>query len=207
MPTTVQKAKELPASHRVILDWLCRQPCRVYDFAEIADATKSKRGEVENVLRDLQHQRFGGLLKLTAPDGLRLRARHAFLPHDSPARVGYPACAPPDPTQAEHPTVRQIRINREEQAKAGSEAAAKAAESGELRKVQHLAYKKAKHDAREKAAENRPTKAERQTTGYALPEVPLGPPGPAPSPVAAPAAKAPKAPASRAPVLVKKENP
>jgi hypothetical protein len=177
MPTASTLAKNLPADHRVVLDWLARAPCRVYDFAELADALKMKRGAVEQVLRDLQHQRFGSVLKLRAPDGLPLRSRHAFLPHDSAARVGYPACAPPDMTAKEHPTVRQIRLNREAAAKAGAEAAEALRIAGATRQQTHVAYTKAKVEAREKARQTRPdTKKGRNVTGYAMPVEPLGPP-------------------------------
>lgn len=194
MPTTVTLKKDLPANHRIVLDWLCRQPARVFDFVEVADACKIKRGKVEVVLRDLQHQRFGAPLKLADPNGLPLRARHAYLPADAPARAGYPPVPKADVPVVEHPTVIAMRKAAEERAAVAAKQAAEAAAEGAERVRTHAAYKKAKQTAREKAATEKPrrTAEGRDVTGYALPTQPLGPSAAAPS-ATAPAAIAPKA--------------
>lgn len=176
MPTVVSAAKDLPADHRIVLDWLCRQPARVFDFVEVADATKIKRGKIEIVLRDLQHQRFGAILKLQTPDGLPLRSRHAFLPAGSEARKGYPTCAPFEPSGAEHPTIVAMRKATEERAEAQRLVDEERKKEGEERARSHATYVRQKDAAREKAAAEKPKRdpTGREFTGYATTE-PLGP--------------------------------
>lgn len=193
MPTVVNAAKDLPADHRIVLDWLCRQPARVFDFVEVSDACKIKRGKVEIVLRDLQHQRFGAVLKLQTPDGLPLRSRHAFLPAGSEARKGYPAVEPFAPSGAEHPTIVAMRRAAEERAEAQRLIDEERRKEGEERLRSHATYVRQKDAAREKAAAEKPKRdpTGREFTGYAVTE-PLGPA----------AAAGNKAPSSAAPVLV-----
>lgn len=177
MPTVVNAAKDLPADHRIVLDWLCRQPARVFDFVEVADATKLKRGKIEIVLRDLQHQRFGAVLKLQTPDGLPLRSRHAFLPAGSEARKGYPACAPFTPSGAEHPTIIAMRKAAEERAEAQKLIDEERKKEGEERARSHATYVRQKDAARAKAAAEKPKRdpTGREFTGYATNPEPLGP--------------------------------
>lgn len=161
-----QERKPLPPDHRIVLDWLAKQPAKVFDFADIAEALKMKRGKVEDVIVDLKHQRFGAPLALVAPDGTRLRARHAFLPHDSVARTGYAPVEPADDTAAEHPTLVEQRRAREEQARKDEEAREEARLAGLARAEAHHGYRKRKLEAREKAADETPRRGDHFVTGY-----------------------------------------
>lgn len=188
-------SKPLPPQHRIVLDWLCRQPAQVFDFADVADQLKMKRGEIEKVIGDLRHQRFGALLALRGPDGLKLRDRHAYLPHASPARAGYAPVPELPATAAEHPTItamKKAQVEAKEQAaRAEVERKAEIAQRGAI----HEAFRKRKLDARAKVVESRRAELDhRYHTGYAEPLGPAPVAPPVPSAVAAPVAVAAPAP-------------
>ncbi len=178
--------KPLPPTHRVILDHLCKSPARVFDFTEVAEATKAKRGDVEKIIRDLRHQRFGSLLSDVDPTGFKLRPRFAYLPASSPARVGYAAVADTTVTGAEHPALAATkRASEVERVRLEGEAAQRR-ENGMANAVMTANYKKAKADARASAAENAvPRSKIKSVTGMIfVPEGagPIGPPMPVESP-------------------------
>lgn len=162
-----RQKKPLPADHRVLLDWLCRQPARVFDFTEVADGTKMKRGEVEKVLRDLRHQRFGAVLADKGPDGFSLRPRFAYLPAKSKAREGYPAVTDTTVEGVEHPALTAAKNAHKAEQERLAEEAKKRSEEGRRIGAVAANYKKAKADAREKAAANAAprTKLPREVTG------------------------------------------
>jgi hypothetical protein len=191
MAKHAEPLKPLPPQHRVILDWLCKRPARVYDFADIAESTQMKRHDVEGVIADLKHQRHGAHLALFGPDGLKLRPRHAYLPAVSTARAGYPAVEAVPLTEAEHPTLVALRASKLA-AKLQAEAAEKERWAAATAKGQvHADYLARKVEARAKKVASR-EKEGRFRTGYSET---LGPPAPAaiaaPSSVAAPAPPAP----------------
>jgi len=97
---SIDQSKIRP-EYRTVLDWLCRQPARVYDFSEIADALKLKRGFVEKAIESLRHQRSGCILSVVGPFGEPLRSRHAYLPKDAPIRKEYPPLEHPELKPAE----------------------------------------------------------------------------------------------------------
>jgi hypothetical protein len=92
---SIDRSKIKP-EYRAVLDWICRQPARVYDFSEIAEALKLKRGFVEKALTELKHQRCGCILSVVGPFGEPLRSRHAYLPASAPIRKEYPALEHPE---------------------------------------------------------------------------------------------------------------
>lgn len=107
---------------KAVLDYLCTQPAKVHDFAEIADAItldgglKIKRGMVQQAISELRTGRTGDHLKDLGPDGMRLRARHAYLPASSPARADFPVIEHPPEALIEHPSVVALRTAVVEQA-------------------------------------------------------------------------------------------
>jgi hypothetical protein len=173
-----RETRPLPPQHRIVLDWLCRQPAMVHDFADVADALNMKRGEIEKCIADLKHQTYGAPLKLFGPDGFKLRPRHAYLPHESPARREYPPVPEVPPDVAEHPTIVAMRnAVVEEQTRLRDEAAGRT-ERIAARGAVAEAYRQRKLDARAKAAAAKLASTDdRYRTGFAEP--PLG--GMAPS--------------------------
>lgn len=171
--------KPLPPIHLVVLDWLCKQPAKVYDFADVAEALNLKRGEVENVIGDLQHQRFGALLATMTPNGMRLRRRHAYLPAKSPARTGYPPVEDVPAEAFTHPTLLATERAKKEALEAAARAVIEEQKTLFSRAEAHGMYRKRKLDAREKAKAENPPKPlpERFVTGM----VTLGPPAPSPT--------------------------
>lgn len=99
----------ISAVARLVLQWLCKQPAQVFDFSDVADGVKLKRGIVQQAINELRTGRTGDHLKAIGPDGLRLRARHAYLPATSPERSNYPALEHPTVGVAEHPSVVALR--------------------------------------------------------------------------------------------------
>jgi|GEM_PF-2941136 len=161
--------KPLQPQHQIVLDWLCRQPAKVWDFAEVADATKIKRGDMEGIITDLRHQHHGSILSTTGPDGGKLRPRHAYLPASSKHRSRYPAVAPVPADAVEHPTIVAMRTaEREERERiAGEERERRAriADRGEV----HEQYRARKEEARARAALNAKAPPDRFVTGYSPP--------------------------------------
>lgn len=104
------------ANARIVMDWLVHKEPRVYDFTEVATGCGLKRAVVERALNELRAGRSGGHLKSVGPDGLRLRQRHAYLPADAEVRRGFPKFAPVLAEVAEHPTVKALRLAKEEKA-------------------------------------------------------------------------------------------
>lgn len=159
----------LPALHRIVLDWLAKQPARVFDFVEVAEGAGLKRAQTEHVLADLRHQKYGAILSLMAPDGLKLRPRHAYLPAKSHARAGYAPVAEADATAAEHPTViahrAALTAHHATQARLAAERAEQQAERGQAIGT----YRKRQLDARAKAAAARAELPDRYVTGMAVP--------------------------------------
>lgn len=164
------------AEHQAVLKWLCEQPAKVHDFADIHDAMTAKglkilRNRIEPILSDLRHERYGAVLATHGPDGMRLRPRHAYLKADSPARKGYPPVDPLPDDATDHPTL--VAVKRAAADKAAQDAAAKAAESARLlqRSEAHGAYRKRKLDARAQAEFDKPprTNKDRYVTGFADP--------------------------------------
>jgi hypothetical protein len=174
----LEPRKQLPPSYRVVLDWLCRQPARVFDFADVADALKMKRGEIEKIIGELRHQRWGAPLALVGPGNIRLRPRHAFLPHDSKFRAGFPPVEAPSNDVPEHSTIIAMK-RAEEEAKA--EAARAAADERKIREERGAVwadYQARKKAAREKAEAEKPKKGEdpRFRSGFAEQNDPIGVP-------------------------------
>lgn len=128
---SLRKPKVMPPDLRVVLDWLCRQPARVFDFSEVADALKMKRAEVEKAFGRLRHQDFGGHLTSRGPDGNPLRNRFAYLPPDAKCRSGYAVIEHPKAAFAPHPTYATVERNRLE--KEAEEAAAQKRHEDDLR--------------------------------------------------------------------------
>lgn len=128
-----RKTSPLSNDARVVLDALCKQPARIFDFTEVAVLAKVKRPVAEAAIRELRHQRYGAHLADVGPDGLRLRSRFAYLPVDAAARAGYGKLEHPDKVQAEHPAVSAQRVQAAERAAQQVEADAKARDVGIVR--------------------------------------------------------------------------
>ena len=189
-----EPVKPFPPQHRVVLDWLCRQPASVHDFADVADAVKIKRGEMEQIFADLRHQRWGAPLALRGPDGIKLRPRHAYLPPDSPARKGYPAPPAAPIEHKEHPTITAMRIAvEEERVRKETEERVRLAEIAERGEVA-AGYRQRKNEARAaaKVAADDAPKPERFVTGYSPPQPEVVKVAPKPAVSSAPAPEIPE---------------
>ena len=145
---------KLKPEHRMVLDWLCRNPARIVGFDEVAEALNVKRGIVERAFTALKHQRYGSLLPLEGPHGDVLRPRHAWLPPDAPVRALFP--------KIEHPTEhsKPARVERAHRPTVVRAAVAADAKSARLATLQ--AKKEAKRKFRMVvAAENEGRRADR----------------------------------------------
>lgn len=80
----------LTADAKVVLDYLCRRPAAILDFADIADDMQLPRARVEEAVSMLRHQRYGPILSSFAPWGEMLPTRRAYLAPDAKIRGDYP---------------------------------------------------------------------------------------------------------------------
>ncbi len=129
MTTTTQKIEPnlidrspLKPEHKEVLDWLCRNPSRVYEAEEVAEALKRKPSAVERCFSALKHQRFGAFLPTFGPYGDVLRERKAWLPAEAPVRAMYPKIEhpplPPKPVKVKKETPGMVRRDTEALARA-----------------------------------------------------------------------------------------
>ncbi len=173
---------KLKPEYRAVLDWICRQPSRVYDFTEIADALKLKRGFVENAIATLKHQRHGSILAVQGPFGDALRSRHAYLPKDAPIRAEYAPLEHPEltPETAAAKPQKASSVRSAEKAKRKTQQLAARAQKKEARRRADLtifADAMASRDARlaRKKASTAPVAALADEDAFALPKTPPQP--------------------------------
>ena len=161
MSTTIDKSK-LEPEHRTVLDWLCRQPARVFDFSEVADAIGVKRSLVESAIMALRNPRLGGHLSGIGPDALPLRERYAFLPAHAPIRKEFPPLKHPPALEQKLyvEPLKEARAMKKSQSEQRAEAKAMAREEAaklrqrerDIRRQEHVNIEAAaKRDAEERS--------------------------------------------------------
>lgn len=118
---------------KVVLDYLCRRPAAILDFADIADDMKMPRARVEEAVAQLRHQRHGQVLATYAPWGEALPLRRAYLPATAPLRGEYPPL--------EHPELKRPRAHEVQKPSPADARNAQAAKNAEEVKRAKLAAK------------------------------------------------------------------